>query len=150
GIAKLSTEQALDLLDQSFATVRAHVVAASLDLPALRAHARAQLLPNVLRGLVREAARPSVAPASLAARLDRLPEKQRDDVLREIVRAELATVLGHATPETIDARRSFEDLGFDSLTAVELRNRLAALTGLRLPGSLIFDYPTPLALVAHL
>jgi acyl transferase domain-containing protein len=154
GVAELPTERALDLFDQSIATDRAHVIAAGLDLPALRGQAQAQVLPPIFRGLVRQVARRSAATGgeftSLADRLSRLRESERDQVLLDVVRAQVATVLGHATRETIDARRSFKDLGFESLTGVELRNQLAALTGLRLPSSLIFDYPSTAALVAYL
>ncbi|AXK36936.1 acyltransferase domain-containing protein [Streptomyces armeniacus] len=84
--------------------------------------------------------------SGLAGRIARLPEGERHKLLLETVRTEVAGVLGHATPEAITAERSFQDLGFDSLTAVQLRNRLNAATGLRLPTTLAFDYPTPQAL----
>ncbi|GAB3844820.1 hypothetical protein GCM10027610_059940 [Dactylosporangium cerinum] len=85
-----------------------------------------------------------------ADRIRVMPKADRDRRLRELVRRTVAVVLGHAAPEEVDLGRAFKDLGFESAAAVELRDRLARITGLRLPSSLLYDNPTPAALVRHL
>ncbi len=152
GLRELPQEEGLELFDAACAANEALMVPVRLDGAALRARARSGELPALLRGLVRTPARRgrSAAGGSLALRLAGVPQGERGRVVLELVRGEAATVLGHPSPESVPARRAFKDLGFDSLAAVELRNRLAAATGLRLPATLVFDYPTPVVLAEHL
>ncbi|MEU1157465.1 phosphopantetheine-binding protein, partial [Streptomyces sp. NPDC005918] len=84
------------------------------------------------------------------ARLAALTAHERVELLTGVVRTHAAGVLGHADPDAVQVDTPFKELGLDSLTAVELRNRLAAATGLKLPAALVFDYPQARALAAHL
>ncbi len=112
-------------------------------------------IPALLSGLIRTPSRRSATAAprsaeSLGQRLTGLTDEERRDVLLTLVRDQAAVVLGHADGTAVGASRQFQELGFDSLTAVDFRNRLNAATGLRLPATLLFDYPTPAAVVDHL
>ncbi|MEU6777511.1 SDR family NAD(P)-dependent oxidoreductase, partial [Streptomyces sp. NPDC046759] len=113
-----------------------------------------QPVPPVLRGLVRVApvrrTAQSAPKGSLGQRLAGLPEAEREQVVLDLVRTEVAAVLGHADARSVGADDSFKDIGFDSLTAVELRNRLNSAVAMRLPATLVFDYPTPLTLARFL
>ena len=151
GIGALSSKHGLELFDAALGAAEASVFAAPLDLAALRAQALVGALPAVLAALVpAPRLRASKQPGSLAELLAAAPEAEREGVILELLRAQIATVLGHASGEAIDMQREFTELGFDSLTAVELRNRLNAATGLRLPTTLVFDHPTPVALAGYL
>ncbi|WP_349345055.1 SDR family NAD(P)-dependent oxidoreductase [Streptomyces rapamycinicus] len=147
----LGTEQALGLLDRALDTGRP-VVAAGLDVGGVRdAIAAGSQVPSVLLGLGRAPRRAAVAGAGggvLARRLAALPLAEHVRVVLDVVREHAAVVLGHG--DGVPADRAFRDLGFDSLTAVELRNRLAAASGLTLPATLVFDYPTPRVLAEYL
>ncbi|MEU5032194.1 type I polyketide synthase [Streptomyces milbemycinicus] len=166
GLAPLTDEQGLALLDAAGTVDEAVLLATPLDFRALRAQAAAGGLPAILRGLVRAPARRAATatsatdatattsgetPAALRERLAALPGgTERTGALLELVRTHAAAVLGHDAAETIDAGEEFRELGFDSLTAVELRNRLSAVTGLRLATTLVFDHPSPGALARHM
>ncbi|MBU3868940.1 SDR family NAD(P)-dependent oxidoreductase, partial [Streptomyces sp. 4503] len=128
-----------------------------VDIAALRTLAASGAVSPLFRGLVRIPARRAVDAVAagggengLAGRLAGLSEPEQERLLLDLVRGQVATVLGYAGAETIGSGRAFKELGFDSLTAVELRNQLNTVTGLRLPATLIFDYPDPQVLARHL
>ncbi|MFF7542911.1 type I polyketide synthase [Streptomyces canus] len=151
GALALSAEQGMALLDAGIGSGEAALVTSLMNFPALRAAAAEGQLPFVLRGLVsppRKAAHGvSESQESLADRLAALPEEDRRRQVLDLVRTHASTVLGDVP---IRPEQPFKDVGFDSLTAVELRNRLATATGVRLPATLIFDYPSPAVLTRHL
>jgi acyl carrier protein len=151
----LSTRDGLDLFDAALAASDPAVVAARFDLTALRRRAAEEDVPVLLRGLVRTPPRrvsTSAAPtgASLKSVWQGLSEPDLSQAAVDLVCAHVATVLAHSPDDVIREDKSFRDLGFESLTAVELRNRLNAVTGLRLPATVVFDHPTPRALADHL
>ncbi|MEJ3750348.1 SDR family NAD(P)-dependent oxidoreductase, partial [Actinomycetes bacterium KLBMP 9797] len=155
GIAAMPVEQGLELFDQALAAGQPHLVPAWLDRAALRGLADRGALPPIFRGLVRAADRERLGaggpgPASWLARLAALPAPDRAPALAELIRAQAAVVLGHASPAAIGPEQPLKDLGLDSLAAVELRNRLAAATGLTLPAAVAFQHPTVSALAARL
>jgi acyl transferase domain-containing protein/NADPH:quinone reductase-like Zn-dependent oxidoreductase/acyl carrier protein len=150
GIVPLSDEQGLALFDQALASERPEALALGLERAGLRAQAQAGVLPPILSGLVRAPSQRRRQSGSLVAKLASTPEAEREEVVLALVRAEVAAVLGHGSPDAIEPERSFKDLGFDSLAAVELRNRLKAATGLPLPPTIVFDYPNSTALAEHL
>ncbi|MEV0263452.1 SDR family NAD(P)-dependent oxidoreductase [Streptomyces sp. NPDC050617] len=157
GMPPLTTEQGLALFDAARTADRAALVLMRLDTAAVRARAATEELPPLLRHLVPVRPRRAVASGGEAAdgsafqqRLAALDAAGRTRLLLDQVRTQAAAVLGHPSPDALDAGRAFRELGFDSLASVELRNRLNAVTGLRLPASLVFDHPTPEVLARHL
>ncbi|MET9795422.1 type I polyketide synthase [Nocardiopsis alba] len=158
GVAAMATDDALDLFDTALRSAEAVVAPVELDMGALRAAAKNGSLAHVLRGLVPSEARkaaplpetPGGEGLSLADRIAGMAEVQAQETLSNLVRDTAATILGHASVDAVDPDRGLLDIGFDSLTAVELRNRLGTATGLRLPVTLLFDHPSVTAIADHL
>ncbi|MEU7305732.1 SDR family NAD(P)-dependent oxidoreductase [Streptomyces sp. NPDC007206] len=152
GVAALPTDDAVALLDRALAQERAVLLPVRLDLAAARAATTPT--PALLRDPAAPARRTATAGrpgVRLARTLAALPEAERPTAVLRLLQTEIAAVLGHApgTPAA-DPERAFRDLGFDSLTAVDLRNALERRTGLKLAPTVAFDHPTPAALAAHL
>jgi acyl carrier protein len=146
GVRPMPAPLALDLFEQGRRHGRPLVVPARFDLAALRVQAGGGLLPPLLSQLAGAPARRTLAAAGTPVRrLAAVPEGERAGAALELVRSHVAAVLGHPSPEAVDPGRGFRELGFDSLAAVELRNRLTQATGLRLPTTLVFDHPDPTA-----
>ncbi|GHF08356.1 type I polyketide synthase [Streptomyces morookaense] len=157
GIRALTVAQGLALWDTATGSDRAHLVPIGLDLATV-AGLGEEGIPPLLRDLVRPARRrrstrsaaPAESPADLARRLGGLSPAERDRQLLNLVLGHIAAVLGHPSADQVPADGPFGDLGFDSLSSVELRNRLNTATGLNLPATLVFDHPTPAVLAAYL
>ncbi|MEV5731497.1 type I polyketide synthase [Streptomyces pharetrae] len=158
GMSPLPTTQALELLDNAQQSDAPALLPIRFDRARLNRPADPDAVPVVMRDLVRVPARrtaaagtgPAESESTLKRRLAGLDEFERGRALLELVRSQAAAILGHTTMSAIEPGRGFVDLGFDSLMAVEFRNRLTTATGLRLPVTVIFDYPNPEALAAHL
>ncbi|MDT0574324.1 type I polyketide synthase [Streptomyces sp. DSM 3412] len=155
GVRGLAAGEGLALLDHAHGFDDALLVPMRLDTAALAADAAP--VPHLFRGIVRTPVARRVAAddtgsqgTDLETRLAGLSPAERDETVLELVRERVAAVLGHTGPDAVEPARAFKELGFDSLTAVELRNRLNTATGLRLPATLVFDYPTPTALAQYL
>ncbi|MEU6556662.1 type I polyketide synthase [Streptomyces sp. NPDC046915] len=155
GLPPLTAEEALALFDAALTSGRPATVPLHIDRAALKARTdevAALLRPaTAQRRTVRRSAQGAAADSSaLAARLAGLTADERADALLELARENVAAVLGHASADAVEPDRAFQELGFDSLSAVELRNQLAARTGLRLPATLVFDYPNARAVADYL
>ncbi|MFD7034081.1 beta-ketoacyl synthase N-terminal-like domain-containing protein, partial [Streptomyces sp. NPDC059917] len=157
GIAPISGEQGLAAFDAALGHHRPALVPVAVNTPALRTRADQGTLPALLGGLLRgpvrrpaAAVRAAAGERTLAERLAGLDEVAQQQTLLDLVRTEVDAVLGRNGAESLDPGRTFKTLGFDSLSAVELRNRLGSATGRRLSPTLIFDHPTPAALATHL
>ncbi|QKZ25118.1 hypothetical protein HUT05_37975 [Streptomyces chartreusis] len=121
-------------------------------LPAFTAARPSPLLSELARATdpgPADAPEPEDGPG-LRDRLAELPDVERTRLLLDLVRTEAAATLGHSGADAVPAERALRDLGFDSVSAVDLRNRLKAVTGLALPASLVFDHPNATAVAGHL
>ncbi|WP_449065746.1 type I polyketide synthase, partial [Planomonospora algeriensis] len=155
GVVPLTTRDGLALLDAACAADRATLVPIRLEPRNLRMAAQFGALPTILQALIPVSKRRVVgsdpaAASQLRERLARLPESEHSKVVMDLVLDQVATVLGYGDSSAVEQDRPFNEAGFDSLTAVEFRNRMNAATGLRLPATLVFDYPTPVTLVQYL
>ncbi|MFJ4282333.1 thioester reductase domain-containing protein [Streptomyces massasporeus] len=152
GLLTITEDTGPELLDLALGTGRPALVVTPVDRAALRKNARRA--PLLLRRLVQntdQGAEESPADDELLSeRLAGLSPSRRRELVSDFLHREVASVLGHSVPGAIEEHQRFSDSGFDSLTSVELRNRLAEATGLKLPPSLIFEHPTPKELVEHL
>ncbi|MCA2219579.1 type I polyketide synthase, partial [Jidongwangia harbinensis] len=140
----LSAEQGLELFDAALRHDRALLVPTRLDLKAVPRDA----VPPLLRSLVR--ARPTLAGGGDAGRFTGLDDTERQAALVQLVRQQAAAVLGYPDSRGVGAQQTFTELGVDSLTAIDLRNRLQNAVGVRLPATLVFDYPTAQTLAEFL
>ncbi|MGX1855780.1 SDR family NAD(P)-dependent oxidoreductase, partial [Streptomyces sp. NPDC055299] len=158
GITPFTQERGVEAFDAARHAAVPVVVPVQLNHTMLREQHAAGVLPPLMRGLLGRSARRTAASSAVAlspadalrSRLAPLSEDERRAALLELVRTRSALVLGHPGPEAIEPTRDFRGLGVDSLTAVELRNHLQAATGLPLPATLVFDYPSPLVVARHL
>jgi NADP-dependent 3-hydroxy acid dehydrogenase YdfG/acyl carrier protein len=145
GIQPLTAAQGLALFDRALAGSRSQLVPARLELAAFSA----ELAPQILRGLVRRQLRHVNASAALRTKLVTLGRTEQEALVLNVVRMAVAKST-NVVPSEIGPNQPVHELGLDSLMALELRKHLAAQTGLRLPASLLFDYPTPAKLSRRL
>ncbi len=156
GVLALSSAEAMQLFDTAMVVDEPLLLPARIDTTALRANAAVvppmfvDLISAPTRRRVDDSLAASKSKSALAHRIHGLPEAEQHAVLLDLVRSHIATVLGNTSPEAVDPDKAFQELGFDSLTAVEMRNRLKAATGLALSPTLIFDYPTPNGLAGYI
>ncbi|HXS32744.1 MAG TPA: type I polyketide synthase [Solirubrobacterales bacterium] len=150
GMAALSPARALELFDRARGREESLLMPIELDTSGLRAQAREGVLAPVMRNLVKVSVHSRREQGSLAELLAGVAEAERPALVLELIRDHVAAVLGYSSGQEVDPERAFLELGFDSLGAVELRNRLTAATGMHFPPTLAFDYPSPAALSGYL
>ncbi|WP_220182696.1 type I polyketide synthase, partial [Streptomyces reniochalinae] len=147
GLPALSVEAGLAGFDAGLASSEALLVPLRVDVPALRGRAD---VPALLRGLAPPRARRAAQVSTASDLVERLAGDDREQVLLDLVREKAAAVLRYPSSESVEPERAFQDLGFDSLTAIELRNELNAATGLRLSATLVFDHPNAQAVARRI
>jgi acyl carrier protein len=155
GFAPISDAHGTALFDAALAAGLSLIVPTPMDLAAIRKQGGdVDDIPSLLRGLLRVTRRAadnsSGQTSKLLASLIGLNQTEKERLLLDVIRSHAATVLGHQSPDDICADSAFADLGFDSLGAVEFRNRVQAATGTKLPTTVVFDYPTPIALARYI
>ncbi|WP_435817660.1 SDR family NAD(P)-dependent oxidoreductase [Micromonospora sediminicola] len=150
GLVALTDDEALALFDATWRSERPTLMPARISTRPTGGPVHPLLTALVRAGARRGAVTEAAGGPAFADTLRGLSTDKRERALRELVLTHVAVVLGAGDPDAVEPDRAFRELGFDSLTAVELRNRLGAATGLRLPATLVFDNPTPAALAAHL
>jgi hypothetical protein len=152
GLTPLSTDEGLALFDAALDMSRSVVIPARIDprrlgvteTPAMLRELAGTSPPSRQETSAKESAR------SWRRKLESAPEATRRDMLLGLVLSTVATVLGHTSAKAVKPDTALKDLGFDSLTGVELRNRLNAATGLRMPTTLVFDHPNSARIAAFL
>jgi mycoketide-CoA synthase len=157
GLPLLQVDSGLATLDRIVAEDEPCPVLARVEWPrfhprftALRPSPLLADLPDVRALSTAESGSSATHGAALIEKLTALPEEDREPAVLDLICSHVAAVLGYDSAEQVDRKRAFKDVGFDSLTAVQLRNRLNTATGLRLPATLIFDYPHPTSLASFL
>jgi NADPH:quinone reductase-like Zn-dependent oxidoreductase/malonyl CoA-acyl carrier protein transacylase/nucleoside-diphosphate-sugar epimerase/acyl carrier protein len=156
GFVPISSEEGLALFDAALRQPRSFVMPAQLDLAAIRSDSAVTGLPPMFRGLIRPARRTAESVAAgesssdLRQRLAAMSTSEREHELLDVVCSHAAAVLGHDCADAVGMDQEFKELGFDSLGAVEFRNRLKSATGLKLQTTAVFDHPTPKALARYL
>jgi acyl transferase domain-containing protein/NADPH:quinone reductase-like Zn-dependent oxidoreductase/short-subunit dehydrogenase/acyl carrier protein len=156
GFIPMSTRDGLASFDAALRQARPVVVPAQFNLETIRSRSASGGLPPIFRGLIRAARRTARSaataevPADLRRRLVVMGMSERESILLDIVRVNAAAVLGYDGGDVIGENQQFKDLGFDSLGAVEFRNRLRSALGFKLPTTAVFDHPTPAALAGYL
>lgn len=153
GFIPMSSEDGLALFDASLRQARSFAMPAQISRTAIRSDPAGAGVPSMFRDLIRAARRTAAAVESASnfrQRFAAMSASEQERELLDIVRSHAAAVLGYDSADAVGADQDFKDLGFDSLGAVEFRNRLRSVTGLKLATTAVLDHPTPKALVRYL